>query len=170
MSRLPRQRQWAAIRFINIVLAIILVSAGFRAVGRIHLISIRPQEIALEGDVTQDERDVRPLEPLKPIEREIAAGGLDSFRIRLVSGEYLRTTVDQRGIDIVVSFFDPQGSKIVEVDISKHSREAQRFHCWLRQRDIIGWKCVPQRWARRRAIIGSPFRNHERQHSKTECE
>ncbi|HEX8091359.1 MAG TPA: tetratricopeptide repeat protein, partial [Blastocatellia bacterium] len=64
----------------------------------------------------QADADVRMLEPGKPIEREIAGGQSHSYNVALNSDEYLHLVVDQRGIDVKVLVFAPDGTKIIEVD------------------------------------------------------
>lgn len=58
-----------------------------------------------------------PLEPGKPIERSIAAGETHSYTLTLTSGQYAHIAVDQRGVDVVVSIFAPDGTKLVQVDM-----------------------------------------------------
>ena len=57
-----------------------------------------------------------PLEPDKGIERSIAASETHSYTLSLTPGQYARVTVDQRGVDVVVSIFAPDGTKLVQVD------------------------------------------------------
>ncbi|MGH9841830.1 MAG: CHAT domain-containing protein [Blastocatellia bacterium] len=64
----------------------------------------------------------RVLEPGKPIERELAGGESHSYRLMLAAGQFCHVIVDQRGIDVVVELFGPDGKKIVEVD-SPNGRE-----------------------------------------------
>ena len=64
----------------------------------------------------QDGKDVRSLEPDKPIERELAGGEAHSYRIMLNRGEYLHVAVDQRGIDVVVALRGPDGAQLMEMD------------------------------------------------------
>jgi CHAT domain-containing protein/predicted negative regulator of RcsB-dependent stress response len=59
------------------------------------------------------------LEPGKPVERELSGGQSHSYKIALVSGQYLHVVVAQRGIDVVVELFAPDGKKISEAD-SEH--------------------------------------------------
>jgi CHAT domain-containing protein len=67
--------------------------------------------LAVQGD-----KEVDLFELHKPVERELAGGQSHSYRIGLAAGQYLRVVVDQRGIDVVVTLFGPDGKKIVEVD------------------------------------------------------
>src|SRR5262249_10396524 len=56
------------------------------------------------------------LEPGKPLERELSGGQSHSYKITTVSGQYLHIEVEQRGIDVAVALFTPDGKKICEVD------------------------------------------------------
>lgn len=64
----------------------------------------------------QNDKETPVLELGKPIERELAGGQSDSYQIVLASGQYLHAIVEQRGIDVVVSLFGPNGQQIAEVD------------------------------------------------------
>src|SRR5882672_10555761 len=59
------------------------------------------------------------LEPGKPIERELSGGQSHFYKIAMTSGQYLRITVSQRGIDVAVVLSTPDGNKISEAD-SEH--------------------------------------------------
>jgi CHAT domain-containing protein/Tfp pilus assembly protein PilF len=52
----------------------------------------------------------------RPIERELIGGASHSYRIALAADQYLEGVVEQKGIDVLVSIFDPDGKKIAEVD------------------------------------------------------
>src|SRR5215510_4970649 len=56
------------------------------------------------------------LEPGKPVERELSGGQSHFYKVVLTSGQYLRITVSQQGIDVLVALFTPDGKKIGEVD------------------------------------------------------
>src|SRR6266511_755739 len=59
------------------------------------------------------------LEPGKPIERELSGGESHSYKITMISGQYLHIVVEQRGIDVAVVLSTPDGKKISEAD-SEH--------------------------------------------------
>ena len=61
---------------------------------------------------TQSDRDNSPLEPGKPVERELAGGQSHSYRIAVTAGQYLSVVVDQRGINVIVTLFGPDGKQI----------------------------------------------------------
>jgi len=67
----------------------------------------------------QSAQEADSLEPGKPIERELSGGQSHSYKITMISGQYLQVVVDQRGIDVVVVMLAPDGKKISEVD-SEH--------------------------------------------------
>jgi hypothetical protein len=56
------------------------------------------------------------LEPGRPVERELSGGQWHSYKIALVSNQYLHIEVEQRGIDVAVALFTPDGKKVGEVD------------------------------------------------------
>jgi CHAT domain-containing protein/Tfp pilus assembly protein PilF len=56
------------------------------------------------------------LEPRKPIERELSGGQSHFYKIAMTSGQYLRITVNQKGIDALVAMYSPDGKKVGEVD------------------------------------------------------
>src|SRR5688572_1875853 len=66
-----------------------------------------------DAAATQNES---PLEPGKGIERSINAGEAQYYILPLTAGQYAHIVVDQRGVDVVVSIFAPDGSKLVQVD------------------------------------------------------
>jgi tetratricopeptide (TPR) repeat protein len=72
------------------------------------------------GDVVslaaQGVDEERSLEPGKPVERELSGGQSHFYKIAMTSGQYLRITVNQQGIDLLVALFTPDGKKISEAD------------------------------------------------------
>src|SRR4030095_3626495 len=77
------------------------------------------QAIASERSATQSVQENDSLEPGKLVKREISGGQLHSYKITMISGQYLHVVVTQRGIDVVVALFAPDGKKISEAD-SEH--------------------------------------------------
>ena len=74
------------------------------------------QATASERGVTPSAQDSVSLEPGKPVERELSVGQSHFYKIAMTSGQYLRITVRQQGIDALVALFTPDGKKIGEVD------------------------------------------------------
>src|ERR1041384_7986039 len=56
------------------------------------------------------------LEPGKAVERSLDAGEAHSYTLTRPSGQYAHVVVAQRGVDVVVSIFAPDGTKLVQVD------------------------------------------------------
>lgn len=50
------------------------------------------------------------------VERELKAGEMHEYSVTLTAGQYLRAVVEQKGIDVVVRLFGPDGQKLTEVD------------------------------------------------------
>src|SRR5262245_32596890 len=62
------------------------------------------------------DKDAAPLEPGKPVERELAGGQGHTYRIALASGQFLRVAVDQKGIDVALRLLGPDGKQLLEMD------------------------------------------------------
>src|SRR5262249_47255280 len=71
---------------------------------------------------TQSADEELSLELGKPIERELSGGQSHSYKITMISAQYLHIVVEQRGIDVAVALFTPDGKKIIEED-SEHVSE-----------------------------------------------
>ncbi len=56
------------------------------------------------------------LKPDAVIERELKGGETHDFQISLLAGQFLHVVVDQRGIDVVVTLFAPDGKQIARTD------------------------------------------------------
>src|SRR5215813_9172465 len=89
--------------------------------------SLRPeappaQASASTRGATPSAQESDSLEPGKPVERELSGGQSHSYKITMISGQYLRVVVEQRGIDVAVALVAPDGKKISEVD-SEHQVE-----------------------------------------------
>jgi tetratricopeptide (TPR) repeat protein len=68
------------------------------------------------GSNARIQGDLKPqqLERGKPIERELAGGQSHFYKITVTPGQYLNLEVDQRGIDLVVVLYAPDGKKETE--------------------------------------------------------
>jgi CHAT domain-containing protein len=62
------------------------------------------------------------LELGKPVESSVAAKETQSYLVTLSAGQYAHLLVDQRGVDVVVSIFAPNETKLVQVDMPNGSR------------------------------------------------
>jgi len=90
-------------------------------VGSLAAASLRPgappaQAPASERGAAPSAQESISPEPGKPVERELSGGQSHSYKITMISGQYLHIVVEQRGIDVAVVMFAPDGKKIGEVD------------------------------------------------------
>jgi CHAT domain-containing protein/Tfp pilus assembly protein PilF len=83
------------------------------------------QASASERGATPGAQESISLEPGKPVERELSGGQSHTYKIALVSSQYLRIEVEQRGIDVAVALFTPDGNKIGEVDDERATVRAE---------------------------------------------
>ena len=87
-----------------------------RSVAALSLLSFQMLPIGACNGQPQSATETRSLEPGKTIEREMVAGVSHTYQIALEKGQFLRTVVYQRGIDLVVIVTGPDGQKVSEVD------------------------------------------------------
>ena len=60
--------------------------------------------------------DAQQLEQQKPTERTLAAKETHAYTIALEAGQFLNAAVNQRGVDVVVRVFGPDGKLVAEID------------------------------------------------------
>jgi CHAT domain-containing protein len=77
------------------------------------------QAIASGRGAAPSAQESIPLEPGKPAERGLSGGQSHYYKITMISGQYSHIVVEQRGIDVAVALFTPEGKKISEAD-SEH--------------------------------------------------
>lgn len=85
---------------------------------------------ALRAELQQPTPATEPptqLEPGRTVERDISARQVHSFRVSLDSGSLVRVAMTQRGIDLVVSIYGPDGVMLAEVDSSADGPEEEAF-------------------------------------------
>jgi CHAT domain-containing protein/tetratricopeptide (TPR) repeat protein len=99
---------------INLLIWVGLSASPYLWPGVVHV-----QASASERSAAQSAQESDSLELGKPIQREISGGQTHSYKITMISGQYLHVVVAQRGIDMAVALFAPDGKKISEVD-SEH--------------------------------------------------
>jgi len=73
-------------------------------------------DLGQSSSVTQVKTEAQVLEPGKPVERELKKGETHVYQIVLTVGQFLDAAVNQRGVDVVVRVFAPDGGKLTEVD------------------------------------------------------
>jgi CHAT domain-containing protein/predicted negative regulator of RcsB-dependent stress response len=91
------------------------------SVSHLNLARSSPQQ-AQQNTSAPSSQQVTVLELGKPIERELAGGQSHSYQLTLAAGQLLYAVVEQRGIDVVVILFGPDGKKWAEVDSPNGTR------------------------------------------------
>jgi len=74
-------------------------------------------------------QNARQLEPDKPIDQELAGNRPHYYKVNLSFDQYLHISVDQQGIDIVLTLFGPEGNKIIETDSLNGAEGAESLSC-----------------------------------------
>ncbi len=77
-------------------------------------------------------QDALPLEPGKPIEREIAVGESHAYQFTLDAGQYLHAEIEQYGINVAVTLFDPTGKRLLY--FTDWEKGAESVH-WIGETD-----------------------------------
>jgi CHAT domain-containing protein/tetratricopeptide (TPR) repeat protein len=64
------------------------------------------------------DKDGRPLvlEPGKPLERNLQGGEKQNYEIRAEAGQFVHAEVEQLGIDVQLTIYDPEGKPIASMD------------------------------------------------------
>ncbi len=74
------------------------------------------QGASQDPDGAGNEKDVHMLEPGRSIKRELAVGQEHTYQIKLSVDQFLKLTVEQQGIDVIVQVMAPDGKQITEFD------------------------------------------------------
>ncbi len=78
----------------------------------------------------QTTTETRPLSVGIAIERELTGGQAHSYQLSSLSEQYLHVTIAQRGIDVAVTLFAPDGKKLLEVD-SPSGSSGEEVLAWV---------------------------------------
>ena len=96
------------------LLACVLLTANLAAGARASW-----QDARQEGTGTRDpvgQTQAQTLEPGSAFERAMAGGEVHAYQLRLDAGQFAHVLIDQRGIDVAVKVFGPDGGQVAEVD------------------------------------------------------
>jgi tetratricopeptide (TPR) repeat protein len=110
----PQGRGAHSIRQTPLIINMLQVRAP--AAASLRSVAAPAQAPARERGATQSSQERISLEHGKPIERELAGAQSHYYKITMSSGQYLQVEAKQKGIDVVMALFTPDGKKIVEVD------------------------------------------------------
>ena len=70
------------------------------------------------------------LELGKPIKRELAGGQSHSYKFTLTSNQYAHIVVEQKGIDVEVTLFGPDGQPVMRINGSSGMLDSESVH-WI---------------------------------------
>lgn len=82
----------------------------------LSLIILHAGGAGLAGARQQDEKETTVLIPGQPIERQLAGEAAHLYQLQLAANQFLHLVVEQKGIDVAVKLFAPDGKQLVEVD------------------------------------------------------
>jgi len=97
----------------------VCLSVSSLLIGLIIVLPCRGATAATPQDPNQrptSSQQAIPLEQGQPVERDLAGGAVHAYSIQLTAGQFLSVIVDQRGIDVEVTLFGPDGKQIEKVD------------------------------------------------------
>ena len=109
-------------------LFVLLLSVGLMHGAKTRTHSQMVQKSVANYRALQGGSDVRWLEEGKPIERKLSGGESHSYQLNVTTGQYARVIVEQKGIDVVVSLFGPDGKLITAVDNPNGSQGDETVH------------------------------------------
>src|SRR5205085_2973582 len=75
-----------------------------------------PQEAFAEGTTQQEEGIATPLNLNKVIEGQLKGGEQHRYQVVVGEGQYIHLKVEQRGIDVVLLFYAPDGHELLRID------------------------------------------------------
>jgi CHAT domain-containing protein len=103
----------------SLLIAALLLSQLPTTVGARRGVSLdgqsTPQQVS-PADATPAGQDVHTLEQGERVEREIIKGQKHDYLLTLPSGQYVAVIFEQRGVDVLVTLFGPDGKEIDMVD------------------------------------------------------
>ncbi|HSE97441.1 MAG TPA: tetratricopeptide repeat protein, partial [Blastocatellia bacterium] len=89
---------------------------------------LSPVRPAHAGSWQTSEDGIQRIEAGKPVERKLVGGVTHSYEIKLVSGQYMKGVVLQKGIDVAVRLIGPDGKQIINIDSPNGSQGPEPIH------------------------------------------
>jgi len=98
-------------------------SSAQARVRRFSIADPLPQKQSTRGHSTQE---IEALKLGKPVESELSGGQFQSYHLTLTQGQYVKLTVQQRGVDVVARLLAPNGQLIADVDSDRTAQGSER--------------------------------------------
>ncbi|MEW5974218.1 MAG: CHAT domain-containing protein [Acidobacteriota bacterium] len=80
------------------------------------VLSVAQLAVSAEDQDRNEGEVLGVLAPGVPVEGEIAGGQSHTYQFTLKAGEYAQVVLDQRGVDLVLTLFGPDGERLAETD------------------------------------------------------
>jgi hypothetical protein len=95
---------------------VVAVALGvFVAIGVPHIVAAA-QSGKMEASAARNPDNSDALEPGKSVERGLQGGAKHAYEIRAEAGQFLHSTAEQLGIDVVLVLYAPDGKRIASAD------------------------------------------------------
>jgi hypothetical protein len=114
--------------------------------------SIASSSLTVTNLSQQESQNAERLFPDKPLERKLAGGETHLYEVSLSANQFLRLLVEQRGVDVGLIIFSPEGARVREVDIRHGERGAERVSLIAKR---AGNYRIEVRSIRRKALPGN---------------
>jgi CHAT domain-containing protein/Flp pilus assembly protein TadD len=98
---------------------VVLITALFLIIPSLALVATPPAICHEEADPAysgNQKNNLARLEPGTAVEKTLAGGATDSYEIHAEAGQFLHAVVDQLGIDVALTLYDPAGKQIATMD------------------------------------------------------
>ena len=79
------------------------------------------------NELTSVQKSVEAIGPGQSIERELAGGQPHEFLVSVPPGSYLNLTVNQLGVDVVLTIYRNDSEKVIEIDKANGTRGKERL-------------------------------------------
>ena len=113
MWQSDRTLRWPAKRRLALLASVLFTTGGLTASAK------TPRPGAHQGHATRNAISQAQTPTLvygSAITREMASVDVHAYQLRLEAGQFVHVLVDQRGIDVVVKVYGPDGKQVAEVD------------------------------------------------------
>jgi CHAT domain-containing protein/tetratricopeptide (TPR) repeat protein len=105
---------WSAKRLLALLASVLFITGGVPARAKTPRPDVHQETQAKRDAVSQTQ--AQTLEYGRAITRELASVDVHAYELRLDAGQFVHVLVDQRGIDVVVRVYGPDGKQVAEVD------------------------------------------------------
>lgn len=91
-------------------------------------LAVAQLSVFVPAQTQPEQRAPQGLELNKPVEHELKGGEIREYSVQVKANQLLNILVDQRGIDVVVELYAPDGKKLAEVDSPNGSQGPEQVN------------------------------------------